>query len=529
MSNAKMHQLVDDLFGRPVAASAAAAAPGPGHLVDTLFGSATKTVVSTNSLRDNVLGSLTQHAGGSSFGAGAGASPARPTVAPLAGSANAQLTSATQHLLFLVHGIGEHQDFHDDKAVSWDGSEGMVGGNHEFRALLARLAASRMGEVPLSLTVSSVEWHSALRSPAADGDAAAVSETAASDALLGACCPAGVSGLRSFTRESLMDVLYYTSVPHAQLIVDTVADQMARRWTSFLLEHPGWSGSVHLLGHSLGSLIVLDMLTHAGATWHGVRYPTLPFGVTNLFVCGSPAPLFLVARRQVVSVASAEAAAAATPLPLPCENFFNLVNAMDPIAHLYKPLILHRPEESAAGASSGTASADSACRWAIRTAATHKSLVEAQRAPPPPQVLPATKALPAGASLAELLAAIREAEASRGAVDHHMTPKAAWTAVGAALNAPAAHSSYWFSEDVGLFVLAQMLVPWARLHAPTTPPATPKATRGRRAPPTPGTPRTPRAATPSAPATPSRQSEAAVDARSAVPASPSVAARAAGA
>ena len=59
---------------------------------------------------------------------------------------------------------------------------------------------------------------------------------------------------------------------------------------------------MHLFGHSLGSLIVSDMLMHQGKCWYGVRYPTFPFPVTNVYVCGSPAPLFFVARKQVTAV-----------------------------------------------------------------------------------------------------------------------------------------------------------------------------------------------------------------------------------
>ena len=65
-----------------------------------------------------------------------------------------------QHLLFLVHGIGQHDDFVDDRLCSWDGSEGTSGGNHEFRELMDGLLNSKLREVPLALAVQSVEWHS---------------------------------------------------------------------------------------------------------------------------------------------------------------------------------------------------------------------------------------------------------------------------------------------------------------------------------------------------------------------------------
>mmetsp|Transcript_4620 Transcript_4620/g.13069 ORF Transcript_4620/g.13069 Transcript_4620/m.13069 type:complete len:973 (-) Transcript_4620:328-3246(-) len=461
--------MVDDLFGRPpVQRPGGGTQPTAAPLVDALFSTADATVLSTHGLREAVLGPLTTSL------AASGSSSRAPRPGDDHESAGA---SPTQHLLFLVHGIGEHQDFHDDKIVSWDGSEGAVGGNHEFRQLLASVAANRLGEASLSLTVASVEWHSALRAPIT-GDLS-TDEAPTTDALLAACSPAGVSNLRSFTRDNVMDVLYYTSVPHAQLIVNTVGEKMRKRWESFLLERPGWNGSVHLLGHSLGSLIVLDMITHAGTTWHGVTYPPLPFPIANVYVCGSPAPLFLIARKQVRAVTSAEEAAASPSTPLPCDAFFNIVNASDPIAHLYRPFIAVNPDALSFRRSGATVQENhhsgveqdnlarhrGPVRVAIRSAVTHKSLVEAQRSPPPPHVLQsAAKALPSGASLAELLAVVREMEATRAMIDHHMTPKAAWTAVGAALNSPVAHASYWFSEEVCLFVLCQMLVPWAKAN-----------------------------------------------------------------
>ena len=104
---------------------------------------------------------------------------------------------------------------------------------------------------------------------------------------------------------------------------------------------------MHLFGHSLGSLIVSDMLMHQGKCWHGVRYPTFPFPVTNVYVCGSPAPLFFVARKQVTAVQAADAAEAAPPTEMPCRAFFNFVNSMDPVAHLFRPFLSRAEGERA--------------------------------------------------------------------------------------------------------------------------------------------------------------------------------------
>ena len=81
--------------------------------------------------------------------------------------------------------------------------------------------------------------------------------------------------------------------------MDAVTSQLNQKYAEFLVDHPGWAqrGSVSLLGHSLGSVIVLDILTHGGSTFQGVRYPRLDFPVHIFFALGSPASCFLVAVR----------------------------------------------------------------------------------------------------------------------------------------------------------------------------------------------------------------------------------------
>ena len=119
-----------------------------------------------------------------------------------------------QHLLILIHGIGQHEDFSDDRCVSWDGTEGGFGGNHEFRELLESTLDGRLGSLPMSLAVRSIEWHSHLHAGPSGGPSG----------LLAACEPRGVPELRAVTRDTIMDVLYYsTSASNAQAAAATAA------------------------------------------------------------------------------------------------------------------------------------------------------------------------------------------------------------------------------------------------------------------------------------------------------------------
>ena len=106
------------------------------------------------------------------------------------------------------------------------------------------------------------------------------------------CLPDGVQGIRSITKTNVMDILHYTSSQHGQAIISAVHGSLEARFHEFLAERPGWNGTVSLVGHSLGSVICLDLLTHGGSTFQGVSFPRLPFRVTNFFALGSPAACF---------------------------------------------------------------------------------------------------------------------------------------------------------------------------------------------------------------------------------------------
>ena len=227
-----------------------------------LFGTSVRTPGGGASLRDDVLAPLTitppsaigRRGGrgaddmGASDGEGVGIRPR------LRGP-------RLEHLLFMVHGVGQHDDFRDEMHCSWDGSKGCVGGNHEFRELLEAQLHGRLKNVPMALAVRSVEWHSAIHTRRADGSGGSEGV----DALLDACMPQGtqIQQLRTITKENVMDVLYYTSSAHAQAIIDAVAGQLTAKWETFASERGGakaWRGTVHILGHSLGS--GNSLLTH---------------------------------------------------------------------------------------------------------------------------------------------------------------------------------------------------------------------------------------------------------------------------
>ena len=67
---------------------------------------------------------------------------------------------------------------------------------------------------------------------------------------------------RSFVNDTLLDILFYTSPVYCQRILDTVVSEINRMYTLFMARNENFKGSVSLMGHSLGSLVLFDILSH---------------------------------------------------------------------------------------------------------------------------------------------------------------------------------------------------------------------------------------------------------------------------
>lgn len=69
--------------------------------------------------------------------------------------------------------------------------------------------------------------------------------------------------LRHFLNKVVMDAMLYSSGPvYTQTIMNNVGNEINRLYTLFMERHPNFTGSISLAGHSLGSVIVFDLLAH---------------------------------------------------------------------------------------------------------------------------------------------------------------------------------------------------------------------------------------------------------------------------
>ncbi|XP_015000674.1 triacylglycerol hydrolase DDHD2 isoform X7 [Macaca fascicularis] len=125
---------------------------------------------------------------------------------------------------------------------------------NDFRSVSLNLLQTHFKKAQENQQIGRVEflpvnWHSPLHSTGVDVDLQRITLPS-------------INRLRHFTNDTILDVFFYNSPTYCQTIVDTVASEMNRIYTLFLQRNPDFKGGVSIAGHSLGSLILFDILTN---------------------------------------------------------------------------------------------------------------------------------------------------------------------------------------------------------------------------------------------------------------------------
>ncbi|KAG4074829.1 hypothetical protein HA402_014383 [Bradysia odoriphaga] len=269
------------------------------------------------------------------------------------------------HLLFMVHGIGAGCD------LKFRSVEEVV---EDFRSIAMQLTQSHYrsscdrGEVG-RIEVLPVSWHTELHS-----------EESGIDEKLKAITLESIPKLRTFTNDTLLDILFYSSPVFCQKIMDTVAGTINRMYTKYCERNPNFKGNVSLAGHSLGSLILFDLLQNqrnpqcsdnqldgdrlsaaecsddgatgvrshkplsrtkskkinytigpAGTGQPFINYPQLVFHPKKFFALGSPIGMF-------VTVRGIDNLGLDYKLPT-TDGFYNIFHPYDPVAYRIEALV----------------------------------------------------------------------------------------------------------------------------------------------------------------------------------------------
>ncbi|XP_067400998.1 phospholipase DDHD2 isoform X5 [Emydura macquarii macquarii] len=149
------------------------------------------------------------------------------------------------HLVFVVHGIGPACDIRFRSIVQCV---------NDFRNVSLSMLQAHFKKAQEQQQIGRVEflpvnWHSPLHSTGVDVDLERITLPS-------------INRLRHFINDTILDVFFYNSSTYCQTIVDTVASEMNRLYQLFLQRNPDFKGGVSIAGHSLGSLILFDLLTN---------------------------------------------------------------------------------------------------------------------------------------------------------------------------------------------------------------------------------------------------------------------------
>lgn len=143
----------------------------------------------------------------------------------------------------------------------------------------------------------------------------------------------GILPLRKLMGDVALDVLLYNETYYMKIILGTVVKELNDTYTLFKKKNPDFNGRVHLIGHSLGSLILLDLLSQH-------RHYKLKFEVENFFSIGSPIGLMKLVERTKIGPKKGFKSKSLLRVNRPnCRELYNIYHTCDPVAYRIEPLI----------------------------------------------------------------------------------------------------------------------------------------------------------------------------------------------
>lgn len=152
------------------------------------------------------------------------------------------------------------------------------------------------------IMVLPVNWRSTLSLEDETFESSADNDSAENRFSLDDITPETIPAIRSLISDVMLDIPYYLS-HHKPKIIQSVAKEANRVYRLWCKNNPGFQqhGRVHLIAHSLGSAMALDILSHQPTRIPDFDFAKTPlhrdifeFDTKNLFLCGSPAGFFLL-------------------------------------------------------------------------------------------------------------------------------------------------------------------------------------------------------------------------------------------
>lgn len=210
------------------------------------------------------------------------------------------------HLLLVVHGIGARPDILYTNLL-------------KVRNAINIVRKTKAGQFRAPIIIKMVDWKSALAIQAKEKIDKITLKTNKKQ--------------RIVMNEVPTDLFFYLTEDHCVGIINEVASQATYYYDKLSSKFPGLQ--VSILGHSLGSVIIYDLITQNKKRMFPDRIKTIDFPIENIFIIGSPLGLFV----------------SMTPIEFQlldragfCKGFYNVFHPNDLIAYRIEPLINGYPD-----------------------------------------------------------------------------------------------------------------------------------------------------------------------------------------
>ncbi|KAE8162333.1 DDHD domain-containing protein [Aspergillus tamarii] len=200
-----------------------------------------------------------------------------------------------------------------------------------------------------------VNWRSTLSLEDANFDSQGVEDPVSNKFTLHDITPETIPAVRSLISDVMLDIPYYMS-HHKPKMIQAVVKEANRIFRLWCKNNPGFqqNGRVHLLAHSLGSAMALDILSHQPTHVPDIDFAktSIPgdifeFDTKDLFICGSPAGFFLLLNKANLlprrgrekpgcegdDLVRGVAGEADTYGCLAVDNLYNIMHTTDPVAY----------------------------------------------------------------------------------------------------------------------------------------------------------------------------------------------------
>ncbi|KIW21350.1 hypothetical protein PV08_01930 [Exophiala spinifera] len=200
-------------------------------------------------------------------------------------------------LVLVIHGIGQKLS---ERVDSFHFTHAINGLRREFNVELSSEAVKGNLRKGTGIMVLPVNWRLTV---SFEEEGSACKENVENRYALKDITPDSLPSVRSLISDVMLDIPYYMS-HHKDKMTSAVVREANRVYRLWCRNNPGFEeyGRVHLIAHSLGSVMAMEILSKQPTKLgKDIKFDTkrpsekfFEFDTTNLFCCGSPSGFFLL-------------------------------------------------------------------------------------------------------------------------------------------------------------------------------------------------------------------------------------------